>query len=42
MEVTVHTEYEQYGMSQITTDTQGRYKAHEVSLNGDKESGLEK
>jgi hypothetical protein len=46
MEVTVHTEYEQYGMSQISRcagiDTQGRHKVHEVSLKGDEESGLEK
>jgi hypothetical protein len=42
MEVTVHREYAQYGSSQMTTDVQGGYKAHEVSLNGDEESGVEK
>ena len=48
MEVSVRTEYDQFPMSQmsrsgtyISTDPQGRYKAHEVSLNVDVESGLE-
>jgi hypothetical protein len=46
MEVTVHTEFEQYGSygTQMTrgTDTQERYKVQKVSLKGDEESGLEK
>ena len=45
MEVTVHTEFEQYGPygTQMTrgTDTQD-YKAHEVKFGGDEESGPEK
>ncbi|KAF8487449.1 hypothetical protein DFH94DRAFT_27645 [Russula ochroleuca] len=48
MEVTVRTECDQYPTSQmnrsgtyIGTDTQGNYKAHEVSLNADVECGLE-
>jgi hypothetical protein len=44
MEVTVRTEPDQSSMSQslyVSTD-QERYKAHEVSLNGDVESGPEK
>jgi hypothetical protein len=44
MEVTVHTEIEQYGtqMTRCGTNTQGRYKVKKVSLNGGEESGLEK
>jgi len=49
MEVSVRTECEQYPASKmscsgslISTEPQGRYKAHEVSLNADIESGLEK
>jgi hypothetical protein len=45
MEVTVHTRNDQYGTSQMSrcasTDLQGQYKAHEVILKGDEESGLE-
>jgi hypothetical protein len=46
MEVTVHTEYEQYAASQmgryVGTDTRGQYKTHEVTLYDDVESGPEK
>jgi hypothetical protein len=46
MQVTVHTEYGQYPTSQktryVSADSQGRYKAHEVCLNGDEECHLEK
>jgi hypothetical protein len=49
MEVTVHTEFDQYPISQMSrggsyssTDQQGRYKAHEVNLNVDVESDPEK
>jgi hypothetical protein len=49
MDVSVRTESDQYPTSQTTrsgsyvsTDPQGRYKAHEVSSNGDVESGPEK
>jgi hypothetical protein len=45
MEVTVHTEFEQYGTQMVrcaSTDTQGRYKVQKVSLNGDEESGPKK
>ena len=48
VEVSVRTEYGQFSSSQmsrsgtyISTDPQGRYKAHEVSLSADVESGLE-
>ena len=48
MEVSVRTECDQFPMSQmsrsgtyISTDPQGHYKAHEVSLNVDVESGPE-
>ena len=48
MEVSVRTEYSEFltsPMSQsgtyVSTDPEGRYKAHEVSLNADVESGLE-
>ena len=49
MEVSVRTECEQYPPSQMTrfgyfvsTEPQDCYKAHEVSFNGDIESGQEK
>ena len=49
MEVSVHTECEQYPPSQmghpghfVSTEAQGNYKAHEVILDVDAESGLEK
>ena len=49
MEVSVRTEYEQYPPSQksqsgsfVSTESQERYKTHEVSLVGDIESGHEK
>ena len=48
MEVSVRTEYGEFPtspMSQsgtyVSTDTEGRYKAHKVSLNADVESGQE-
>jgi hypothetical protein len=47
MEVSVHTEYDQFSSSQMgrsgasITDPEV-YKAHEVSFNVDVESGLEK
>ncbi|KAF8487392.1 hypothetical protein DFH94DRAFT_25666 [Russula ochroleuca] len=48
MEVSERTEYDEFPMSQmsrsstyIATGTQGNYKAHDVSLNVDVESGLE-
>jgi hypothetical protein len=48
IEVSVRTEYNQFASSQmgrsgtyISTDPEGRYEAHEVSLNVDVESGLE-
>jgi hypothetical protein len=47
MEVSVRTKYDRFPTSQsrpgtyISTDPEGRYKAHEVSLNVDVESGLE-
>lgn len=44
MEVTVRAELDEYPTSHTTyvgKDTQGRYKAHEVSLKDDVESGLE-
>ena len=44
----MHTEYDKFSPLQIgrpgayiNTDSEGHYKAHEVSLNGDVESGLE-
>jgi hypothetical protein len=49
MDVSVRTESDQYPTSHTTrsgshvsTDPQGRYKVHEVSFNGDVESGLDK
>jgi hypothetical protein len=46
VEVTVHTQCDQYPASKTTryasTDAQGRYKAHEVTLKGDEESSLKK
>jgi hypothetical protein len=49
MDVSVRTEYDQHPTPQTTcpgsyvsTDPQGRYEVHEVSFNGDVESGLEK
>ena len=49
MEVSVRTECEKYPTSQMSlsgtsigTESQGRYKAHEVSLNVDVERGPEK
>jgi hypothetical protein len=44
MEVTVHTEFEQYGaqLTRCGADAQGHYKVKKVSLSGDEESGLEK
>jgi len=49
MEVSVRTECEQYPPPQmghfgylVSTEPQDRYKAHEVSFNGDVESGQEK
>jgi hypothetical protein len=48
MDVSVRTEYGQFSSSQmsrsgpyISTESEGRYKAHEVSFNVDVESGLE-
>jgi hypothetical protein len=40
MEVTVHTEFGQYGTQ--STDVEGRYKVQKVSLNGNEESSLKK
>ncbi|KAF8487383.1 hypothetical protein DFH94DRAFT_24808 [Russula ochroleuca] len=49
MDVSVRAEYDQHPTPQTTcpgsyasTDPQGHYKVHEVSFNGDVESGLEK
>ena len=49
MEVSVRTEYEQHPPSRmsrsgclISTEPQDRYKAHQVSFNGDVETGQEK
>jgi len=49
MDVSVRAEYDQHPTPQTTcpgsyvsTDPQGRYEVHEVSFNGDVESGLEK
>ena len=41
MEVSVRTEHDQFLNSYVSTD-QGRYKAHELSLHGDVETGPEK
>jgi hypothetical protein len=48
VEASVRTEYDQFSSSQmsrsgtyISTDPQGHYKAHELSLSADVESGLE-
>jgi hypothetical protein len=48
MEVSVRTEYDQFPTTQmshsgacISTNPEGSYKEHEVSLNIDVESGLE-